>query len=170
MIFYVLQLKEEVMHSKCELLQKLIKTNKSNCTTILELPRKYYSEILYIIDPTNLLYQNKFFCYIAPFDIYSAMLLSTLKNYALWTFFKRLFLGPSQPTMKTFFKVRCEGSTSTFLVSRHFEKTIISHKSWNWISYLLIRWWFVINNESNFLSLRTGMGWEWGLIKYKGQF
>lgn len=83
MIFYVLQLKEEVMHSKCELLQKLIKTNKSNCTTILELPHKYYSEILYIIDPTKFTLSKQFFGYIAPFDIYSAMLPSTLKNYAL---------------------------------------------------------------------------------------
>lgn len=45
----------------CELLKKLIKTNKSNSTMILELPHKYYSEILDIIDPTNLLYQIKFF-------------------------------------------------------------------------------------------------------------
>lgn len=97
MILYVLQLKEEVMHSKCELLQKLIKTNKSNCTTILELPRKYYSEILYIIDPTNLLYQNKFFCYIAPFDIYSAMLLSTLKITHFEHFLKDCFWDQVNP-------------------------------------------------------------------------
>lgn len=45
----------------CELLKKLIKTNKSNSTMILELPHKYYSEILDIIYPTNLLYQINFF-------------------------------------------------------------------------------------------------------------